>query len=103
MSGTAVTVQSVVIPAYHDISGRTPADQRTPRPLRSKEPACSAVLARLDESGFVGGDDRLHPVAAAQLHQDVAIGGTIVAIQDARGYATVAPGNTPTVTIHLTS
>lgn len=32
----------------------------------------SAVVAGLDESGFVGGDDGLYPVAAAQLHQDVA-------------------------------
>jgi hypothetical protein len=30
------------------------------------------VVAGLDESGFVGGDDGLYPVAAAQLHQDVA-------------------------------
>ena len=33
---------------------------------------CPAAVPGLDESCFVGGNDGLYPVAAAQLHQDVA-------------------------------
>jgi hypothetical protein len=31
-----------------------------------------AVMAGFDDTGFVGGDNGLYPVAAAYLHQDVA-------------------------------
>jgi hypothetical protein len=31
-----------------------------------------AVMAWFDDTGFVGGDNGLYPVAAAYLHQDVA-------------------------------
>ena len=41
-------------------------------PLPTGRPVLLAVMAGLDESGLVGGDDGLYPVAAAQLRQDVA-------------------------------
>ena len=40
--------------------------------LSHGRPVLLAVMAGFDDSGFVGGDDGLYPVAAAQLHQDVA-------------------------------
>jgi hypothetical protein len=57
-------------PAF--LRGKAVAGHRLPSSAQMGWAVLLAVIAGLDDSGFVGGDDGLYPVAAAQLHQDVA-------------------------------